>query len=357
MVHVNDQTDQRRGDDPVRRHGHRRATAADSAAEANWDEFTQWQWVTVRDDAALVPAPRTERGLAMSSITEVARLAGVSIATASRVVSASRLSGQRRRPASACSTPPERSTTCPTRSRAACSSSQIPVVGVIVHDITDPYFAEIVRGVEDAAPPARLSSSSPAARSATATRERVVRPAAALDARGGRDLRRLAASTTRRSTRSCRGTSRRCASRARPSSTSRRTRGGEPEVGVDNAAGIASMVAALVALGPPADRVPRRAVRPVRRARAARRLPARAGRGGHASRTSGSSSQTDFDREGGALGRRRRCSRGERDVHGDRLRQRPARAGRAAAPRTSSASRVPGDVSVAGLRRHLASRR
>ena len=29
--------------------------------------------------------------------------------------------------------------------------SHIPVVGVIVHDITDPYFAEIVRGVEDAA--------------------------------------------------------------------------------------------------------------------------------------------------------------------------------------------------------------
>ena len=28
---------------------------------------------------------------------------------------------------------------------------QVPVVGVIVHDITDPYFAEVVRGVEDAA--------------------------------------------------------------------------------------------------------------------------------------------------------------------------------------------------------------
>ena len=29
--------------------------------------------------------------------------------------------------------------------------SHVPVVGVIVHDITDPYFAEVVRGVEDAA--------------------------------------------------------------------------------------------------------------------------------------------------------------------------------------------------------------
>ena len=31
--------------------------------------------------------------------------------------------------------------------------SYIPVVGVIVHDITDPYFSEVVRGVEDAAAP------------------------------------------------------------------------------------------------------------------------------------------------------------------------------------------------------------
>ena len=27
--------------------------------------------------------------------------------------------------------------------------SQIPVVAVVVHDITDPYFAEVVRGVEE----------------------------------------------------------------------------------------------------------------------------------------------------------------------------------------------------------------
>ena len=36
--------------------------------------------------------------------------------------------------------------------------SQVPVVGVIVHDITDPYFAELVRGVEDAAQPVAASS-------------------------------------------------------------------------------------------------------------------------------------------------------------------------------------------------------
>jgi LacI family transcriptional regulator len=89
----------------------------------------------------------------MASITEVARLAGVSIATASRVVSSADY------PVSAA-----------TRARvleAAASldyvpnalargllKSQIPVVAVIVHDITDPYFAEVVRGVEDAASPA-----------------------------------------------------------------------------------------------------------------------------------------------------------------------------------------------------------
>ena len=55
---------------------------------------------------------------------------------------------------------------------------------------------------------------------------------------------------------------------------------GEPEVGVDNAAGIAAMVGALVGLGPPADRVPRRPVVAVRRPRAAGGLPAGARDGG-----------------------------------------------------------------------------
>ena len=62
--------------------------------------------------------------------------------------------------------------------------SRVPVVGVIVHDITDPYFAEVVRGVEDAASPAGflvITCSS----ERDADRERVVRPAAALDARRG----------------------------------------------------------------------------------------------------------------------------------------------------------------------------
>jgi LacI family transcriptional regulator len=86
----------------------------------------------------------------LTSITEVARRAGVSIATASRVVSEADypVSAQTR----------ERVLTAareldyvPNALARGLLKSQIPVVGVIVHDISDPYFAEVVRGVEDAA--------------------------------------------------------------------------------------------------------------------------------------------------------------------------------------------------------------
>ena len=76
---------------------------------------------------------------------------------------------------------------------------------------------------------------------------------------------------------------------------------GEPEVGVDNAAGIAAMVAALVELGPPADRVPRRAVVPVRRPRAPRRVPPGLERAGLPF-DERLVVRTAFDADGGALG-------------------------------------------------------
>ena len=86
----------------------------------------------------------------MASITEVARLAGVSTATASRVVSAS---GYPVSPATR-----ERVLEAakaldyvPNALARGRLRSRIPMVAAIVHDITDPYFAEIVRGVEDAA--------------------------------------------------------------------------------------------------------------------------------------------------------------------------------------------------------------
>ena len=88
----------------------------------------------------------------MASITEVARLAGVSTATASRVVSATDYpvsAATRARVLDAARTLDY----VPNALARGLLKSQIPVVAVVVHDITDPYFAEVVRGVEDAASP------------------------------------------------------------------------------------------------------------------------------------------------------------------------------------------------------------
>ena len=86
----------------------------------------------------------------MTSITDVARLAGVSTATVSRVVSAAPYAvsqATRERVLDAARTLDY----VPNALARGLHKSYIPVVGVIVHDITDPYFAEVVRGVEDAA--------------------------------------------------------------------------------------------------------------------------------------------------------------------------------------------------------------
>ena len=86
----------------------------------------------------------------MTSITDVAKLAGVSTATASRVVSSAEYAvsaGTRERVLDAA----RALDYVPNALARGLLKSYIPVVGVIVHDITDPYFAEVVRGVEDAA--------------------------------------------------------------------------------------------------------------------------------------------------------------------------------------------------------------
>ena len=62
-----------------------------------------------------------------------------------------RLPGQRRDPRARCSRPPATLDYVPNALARGLLKSRVPVVGVIVHDITDPYFAEVVRGVEDAA--------------------------------------------------------------------------------------------------------------------------------------------------------------------------------------------------------------
>src|SRR5437016_11826708 len=86
----------------------------------------------------------------MASITEVARRAGVSPATASRVVSEADYpvsAAARERVLEAARTLDY----VPNALARGLLKSRVPVVAVIVHDITDPYFAEVVRGVEDGA--------------------------------------------------------------------------------------------------------------------------------------------------------------------------------------------------------------
>jgi LacI family transcriptional regulator len=182
----------------------------------------------------------------MTSITEVARLAGVSTATASRVVSSADY------PVSAATR--ERVLDAaraldyvPNALARGLLKSQIPVVAVIVHDITDPYFAEVVRGVEDAASPSgylviTCSSERDAERETSYVRLlRSMRAASVIFAASGLDepdsnqemekhlaaMRADGAAVVHLSPHAL----------------------GAADVGVDNEAGMASMVAALVGLG------------------------------------------------------------------------------------------------------------
>ncbi len=182
----------------------------------------------------------------MASITEVARLAGVSIATASRVVSSSDY------PVSAATR--ERVLDAaraldyvPNALARGLLKSQIPVVGVIVHDITDPYFAEVVRGVEDAASPAgylviTCSSERDAQREGSYVRLlRSMRAAAVIFAGSGMDDPALNEEMARHA----------AAMRAQGAAIVHLSphAGGEPEVGVDNEEGVAAIVRALAGLG------------------------------------------------------------------------------------------------------------
>lgn len=182
----------------------------------------------------------------MASITEVARLAGVSAATASRVVSASAYPvrpATRERVLEAARTLDY----VPNALARGLLKSRVPVVAVIVHDITDPYFAEVVRGVEDAASASgylviTCSSERDAERERSYVRLlRSIRAAAVVFAGSGLDDPALNAEMDRHL----------AAMQADGAAVVHLSpyAGGEPEVSVDNAAGIAAMVAALVELG------------------------------------------------------------------------------------------------------------
>jgi len=182
----------------------------------------------------------------VASITEVARQAGVSTATASRVMAAADYpvsEGTRQRVLDAALALDY----VPNALARGLQKSRIAIVGVIVHDITDPYFSEVVRGIEDvAAIDGYLvitcsSDRNPERENSYVRLLRSMRAAAVIFAGSGMD------------------------DPARNEELGRHLAGmrdngaaivhlsphafGEPEVGVDNAAGIAAMVAALAALG------------------------------------------------------------------------------------------------------------
>ncbi len=251
----------------------------------------------------------------MASITEVARLAGVSVATASRVMSDADYpvsAAARERVLDAARTLDY----VPNALARGLLKSQVPVVGVIVHDITDPYFAEVVRGVEDAASPAGFlvitcsSERDPERESSYVRLLRSMRAAAIIFAGSGLDdpalneelpkhlaaMREQGAAVVHLSPHAL----------------------GEPEIGVDNAGGRGGDGRGPGGARSSPDRVPGRAGIAVRGARAAGRLPGAVSRRRASRSTSAWSCRPGFDREGGAAGRghaaRRRWRRSPRCV-------------------------------------------
>jgi len=182
----------------------------------------------------------------VASITDVARLAGVSPATASRVVSSAPYAV---RPATRARVLDAARTLdyVPNALARGLLKSYIPVVGVIVHDITDPYFSEVVRGVEDAATPGgylviTCSSDRNAERENSYVRLlRSMRAATLIFAGSGLDD-PVVNAQMRKHVAAIRGYGA-AVVHLSPHAY------GEAEVGVDNAGGIASMVAELVRLG------------------------------------------------------------------------------------------------------------
>lgn len=182
----------------------------------------------------------------MTSIIEVARLAGVSTATVSRVVSDADYAvsiATRERVLDAARTLDY----VPNALARGLLKSHVPVVGVLVHDITDPYFAEVVRGVEDAASAGgylviTCSSERNAERENAYVRLlRSMRAAAVIFAGSGLDDPSLTAELAKHIE----------AMRAYGAAVVHLSPHalGEPEIIVDNAGGIADMVAVLVGMG------------------------------------------------------------------------------------------------------------
>ena len=207
----------------------------------------------------------------MSSITDVAKLAGVSPATVSRVVSAAPYAvsaATRERVLDAARTLDY----VPNALARGLLKSTSPVVGVIVHDITDPYFSEVVRGVEDAASKAghlviTCSSDRDAERENSYVRLlRSMRAGTVIFAGSGLDD-PARNDEMRRHVAAMRGYGAAVVHLSPHAS-------GEADVGVDNEAGIATMVGRAGRARASPDRVPRRPDVAGRRAATPRWLPA-----------------------------------------------------------------------------------
>jgi LacI family transcriptional regulator len=87
-------------------------------------------------------------GRRIASLRDVARVAGVSVSTASRVLSGSShpvSSGTR---ASVLQAADELGFQ-PNRLARALATARTQSVGAVVHDVSDPYYAELIRGLED----------------------------------------------------------------------------------------------------------------------------------------------------------------------------------------------------------------
>jgi LacI family transcriptional regulator len=181
-----------------------------------------------------------------ASITEVARLAGVSTATASRVMGAadypvSAVARQRVLDAA------RALDYVPNALARGLQKSRVAVVGVIVHDITDPYFAEVVRGVEDAASDEGYlvitcsSDRDPDRENSYVRLLRSMRASAVIFAGSGIDD-AVRNEELQRHLEGLRGSGA-AVVHLSPHAF------GEPDVAVDNAAGIADLVSALAGLG------------------------------------------------------------------------------------------------------------
>ncbi len=104
--------------------------------------------VTLAPVSSKQPVSPAEHGETVHSLRHVAQLAGVSVATASRVMSGSThpvSDVTRQRVLSAA----DMLSFEPNRLARALVTARSQTVGVIVHDISDPYFGDIVKGLED----------------------------------------------------------------------------------------------------------------------------------------------------------------------------------------------------------------